>query len=185
MLAKLGGLRGIATGIALVIGFFLLLFGAIPGLLTGVWRTYHEHTVEARWIGAAATIEKCALSVHEPSHGQFRDAGAFFDQYSLHCRLRYEISQRLHVFNLHTLSDSSGEARAAIEKWVEVHRPGSTMEIRVNPSNPNDIAVASQLPIPQSGTARQAWSTAMYCGVGFVLFFGIFRIIRPAAPPGA
>jgi hypothetical protein len=168
-----------------VIGFFLLLFGAIPGLVTGVWRTYHDHIVEARWIGAVATIEKCALFVHEPTRREFRDTGAFFDQYSLHCRLRYEFSQRPHVFNLHTLSDSSREARAAIEKWVEVHRPGATLEVKVNPSNPNEIAVASQLPIPQSGTSRQAWSTAMYSGVGFVLFFGIFRIIRPAAPPGA
>jgi hypothetical protein len=171
--------------LALVLGFVLLLFGAIGGLVTGVWRTYHEQIVEARWIGAAATIEKCALFVHQPTRREFRDTGAFFDQYSLRCRLRYEFSQRPHVFNLHTRSDSSGEARAAIEKWVEVHRPGATLEVKVNPSNPSEIAVASQLPVPQSGTSRQAWSTALYSGVGLVLFFGIFRIIRPAAPPGA
>lgn len=56
-----------------MIGFFLLLFGAIPGLVTGVWRTYHEHIVEARWIGAAATIEKCALFVDEPTRRESRD----------------------------------------------------------------------------------------------------------------
>jgi len=172
--------RVIAGAPALLIGWLLLLC-AVAGIVSGAWRTYDEHVVESRWTGTVATIDKRWLFIHHPT---WRDNGLFWDNFSLHCRLRYEFSSRQHVFNLVTLSSTSSETRAAIEKWVAEHRPGTTLNVRVNPSHPDEIAVVSELPIGQFGTSRQAWRGALFCGVVGALLATIAHLLLRSVRAG-
>jgi hypothetical protein len=163
-----------------VLGAAFLLIFSIPSLATAAWRVHHEHTVESQWIGTAAMIDKRWLAVHQYHALSSNKAYIFGDEFYLRCRLRYEFARRQYVFNLSTLSSSSDETRVAIEKWVKEHRPGAFLDVKVNPSHPDELAVVSELPIPQSGTSRQAWSVGLYCGVGGVLLAVAARIlIRP------
>lgn len=174
-------LLAIPGAIALLVGGFSLVF-AFPALATGVWRIYRDHRVESRWIETDAKIEKRWLSVHTYHALSSDKAYIFGDEYSLRCRLRYEFSQHQHVFDLDTLSDSSLDTRAAIENWIEAHRPGAILHAKVNPSNPDEIAVVSELPIQQSGTARQALRVGFFCGVGGALLLVIARVLLRFTP---
>lgn len=164
--------RGLAAGLSLIVGYFML-FCAILMLLVGGWRSYREHRVDSRWIATTADIEKCSLHVYHPFS---RNGGGTV--YALHCRLEYEFRGRQYEYNLRTTSDRSAQIRDGIDDWVAHHPRGSTLVIKVNPTNPNEVAARSELPIHQFNTAREAWITALGFGGGGLVLAMIGRQLR-------
>ena len=142
-------------------------------------RAYREHIVDSRWIGTVATIDRRGLFISHPTRRDARNLGDFSDRFALHCRLRYVFSLRQHVVNVSTLSGTSLATRGAIENWVRDHRPGAAVNVKVNPSDPDEIVVVSELPIAQFGTARQSWIVGLYCGGIGASLFALGRLLIP------
>jgi hypothetical protein len=158
---------GGAWNLLVFLGYFML-FCAFVMLIAAGWRAYRTHIVNTRWIETTAQVQKCSLDVYHPFT---RDGGGVV--YSLFCRLAYEFASRQYEHRLRTTSDRSEAVRSSILDWIPQHRPGTTLTIRVNPSDPNEVAVESELPIHQFNTAREALLTAIVFGVPGLLFIPI------------
>src|SRR5690348_9739095 len=69
--------------------------------------------------------------------------------------------------------------RADIRNWIVNNPPGTTLAVRVNPSDPNDLVVETELPVRQFGTPREAWLTALaFGGAGALLFMAGRKLAR-------
>jgi len=166
---------GKTAGLVLLFAIFLI-FCALVMALTGLWRAYRGYTVESHWTETSARIEKCLLSVYHPFE---RNGGG--TTYSLGCQLSFDYGLHHVEYRLHTRSDRSPAARTAIRNWIRENPPGTTLAVRVNPSNPNDVAVESDLPLRQYGTPRDAGLTALVFGAPGLALFAIGRkLARPA-----
>ncbi len=130
-----------------------MLFCAFLMLIAAGWRGYRTHIINTRWIETRAQIQKCSLDVYHPFT---RDGGAVV--YSLFCRLAYEFASHPYEYRLRTTSNRSKAVRSSINDWIAGHGPGTTLNIRVNPSDPKQVAVERELPIPSiqpnQGSAR-------------------------------
>jgi hypothetical protein len=149
-----------AGGVMILFGGFSI-FCAFPMFLVAGWRAWHAHRIESRWVETTASVDQCRLAV---THGSGRSSSAMY--YSLRCRLNYQFDANPYQFELRTTSLHSGEAANSINDWVEGHRTGAVLRVRVDPSDPRDLAVISELPIHQFPTAREGWMT----GVIFLVF---------------
>jgi hypothetical protein len=160
---------GSAWNLLVFLGYFML-FCAFLMLIAAGWRAYRTHIVNRGWIETPAQVQKCSLDIYHPFT---RDGGGVV--YSLFCRLAYEFASRHYESRLRTTSDRSEAVRSSIEDWIPQHGPGTALIIRVNPSDPNEIAVQSELPIHQFNTAREAFLTAIIFGFPGLLFIPIGR----------
>jgi len=160
---------------ALVLLLSLFLFtGAVLMAAAAVWRAYRAFDVESRWTEAPARIEKCSLNEYHPFA---RDGGG--TTVSLHCRLGFAFGARQAEYDLRTRSDRSLQTRADIRNWIVNNPPGTTLAVRVNPSDPNDLVVETELPVRQFGTPREAWLTALaFGGAGALLFMAGRKLAR-------
>src|SRR5689334_2887327 len=140
---------GKTAGILLLFGWFLLLCAGLSFLDAG-WRAWHARS-QARWIKTPAQIQKCLLDVYYPF---VKDGGGIV--YSLRCRLSYEFAGLQRQYDLHTRSERSTRSRTNIENWIRQNRAGAVLLTRVNPSNPNELVVDSDLPQRQFGTTAEA-----------------------------
>jgi Protein of unknown function (DUF3592) len=160
---------GSAGNLLVFFGYFML-FCAFLMLIAAAWRTYRTHIVNTRWVETPAQVQKCSLRLYHPST---RGGGGVV--YSLFCRLSYEFASRDYEFRLWTTSDRSEAVRSSVLHWIPQHRPGTALIVRVNPSNPNEISVESELPIHQFNTAREALLSAIVFGFPGLLFIPIGR----------
>lgn len=152
------------AGIAALLGAFMLFCAAILAMV-GVWRNYGEH-VRVGWIDAQATVDKCELHEYEPFS---REGGG--TTYSLRCGLDYRFADREYTFRLNTPSDRSVETANEIIDWVNQHKPGAMLNVKVDPDDPREIAVTSALPIRQFDRSEAAWTGALVFGLPGVLLF--------------
>jgi hypothetical protein len=160
---------GGAWNLLVFLGYFMLFCASLMLMAAG-WRAYRTHVVNTRWIKTSARIQKCSLDVYHPF---VRDGGGVV--YSLFCRLTYEFASHPYEYRLRTTSDRSEAVRSSIDDWIAGHRPGTAVTIRVNPSDPNHVAVESELPIHQFNTTRVALVTAIAFGFPGLLFIPIGR----------
>jgi hypothetical protein len=142
-------------------------------ILTAGWRAYRAHLVGSRWIETTAYVEKCQLDTY---HSFRRNGGG--TAFSLRCRLEYDAGFRRYESNLYTTSDHSWQMREAIADWAAHHGRGSTLNVRVNPANPKEFVVTSELPIRQFLTASDAAMAAAIFGAGGLLLLVIGRMLR-------
>lgn len=84
-----------------------------------------------------------------------RDGGEVV--YSLRCDLDYEYAEHRYQYDLHTRSARSARSRIDIDNWIGQNRPGTILLTRVNPANPKELVVESDLPQRQFGTWRRLW----------------------------
>jgi len=172
MAATANSRRAGIGGIALLLSGFTL-FCAILMLVAGAWRSYRTHIIESRWSETSARVEKCGLDVYHPFS---RNGGGTV--YALRCRVDYEFGLRRYESDFHTTSDRSQQVRDQIDVWAARHGRDAVLNIRVNPSNPREIAVESQLPIHQFNTARESWLTAMAFSAGGLLLLATRYALR-------
>ena len=161
--------RGKSAGLVSLFGYFLL-FCAFLMSLEASWRTYRTYAVESRWVETAAELEKCSVGVFHPF---VRGGGG--TAFSLRCRLDYEFASRRYAYELHTISDRSVEARSNIRGWITQNGPGTSLLVRVNPADPNELVVATALPIRQFLTAKDGWLTVLVFGAPGLLLIAIGR----------
>lgn len=155
---------GSAWNILVLVGYFALFCACLLMPAAG-WRAYRSHVIGSRWLETPAQISKCSLDVDHPFS---RDGGGTV--YSLRCRLSYVYQSRQVETIVNTSSDRSVEIASQIQNWVSRHPPGARLGIRVNPSNPQEVAVASELPIHQFNTAREgATGAAISAGIAGLL----------------
>jgi hypothetical protein len=163
-----------AAGLVFLFGYFLL-FCAFLLSLEAMWRTYRTYAVEPRWIETPAELQNCSLGVFHPF---VRDGGG--SAFSLRCRLDYQFASRRYAYDLHTISDRSQQVSTRIRGWITQNGPGTTLLVRVNPSDPNELVVTTELPIHQFLTAKAGWLAVLVIGApGLLLLF----IGRPLAAP--
>lgn len=160
---------GGAWNLLVFLGCFMLFCASVM-LIAAAWRAYRTHIVNTRWIETSARIQKCSLHVYHPF---VRDGGGIV--YSLSCRLAYEFASRSYEYRLRTTSDRSEAVRSSIDEWIAEHGPGTTLIIRVNPSDPGQVSVEGGLPIHQFNTAKEALITAIAFGLPGLLFIPIGR----------
>jgi hypothetical protein len=130
--------------------------------------------VGSRWIETPARIEKCSLNKYHPFVGN--GGGTTF---SLRCRLGFSFGARRAEYDLRTRSDRSLQTRAGIWNWIVMNPPGTILAVRVNPSDPNDLVMETELPVSQFGTPREAWLTApVFGGAGALLFMAGRKLAR-------
>jgi hypothetical protein len=134
------------------------------------WRAYWEHEVSSRWVETPAQIQRCSLDTYHPFS---RDGGGVV--YSLRCRLLIEAAGGSYDYDLRTTSERSEASRERIEEWVAQNKAGTMLSTRINPSDPKDIRVASQLPVLQTSTAKNGLVTALAFGVAALLFLAVAR----------
>jgi len=155
--------RSALAGISVLVGFFCL-FCSILFICAGAYRTYRELSFNS-WPATEARVDKCGLDVYHPFS---RDGGG--TTYSLRCTLSYEFRSMEYQSSFSTTSDRAEQTGIDIDNWTLDHKPGSTLQIKVNPSDPKEIFVTSPLPIHQFNTAREAWITFLaFVGLGGLL----------------
>ncbi len=167
---------GKAAGLLLLFGWFLL-FCAILSFLNSGWRALQAH-LQSKWIETAAHIQKCSLRTYYP----FRKNGGGV-VYSLRCDLEYEYAGRRYQYDLHTRSERSARSRIDIDNWIGQNPPGTILLARVNPSNPNELVVESDLPQRQFGTVAEALATAAIFGLPAFVMIGVGRRLAGAKRP--
>jgi Protein of unknown function (DUF3592) len=168
---------GKTAGLVFLFGYFML-FCAFLMLLTAGWRAYRTHNVESRWIETPAHIKKCSLGVYHPF---VRDGGGVL--FSLRCRLGYEFASRPYEYAHHTTGDRSPSMHSSIKAWITHNPPGTILIVKVNPSNPKELVVKSDLPIHQFRSAREALLTAtVFAAPGLLLIAIGHKLARRGRP---
>jgi hypothetical protein len=163
----------------MLFGYFMLFCASLM-LLDAGWRAYRTRIVESQWIQVPAQVKKCSVGVYYPF---VRDGGGVL--YSLRCRLNYEFASRTYEYELRTVGGRSPSMRSRIGQWVSENGPGTALTVSINPSNPNELIVASSLPLRQFRTAREALLTAFAFGAPGLLLVIIARRLGGLPSAGA
>ncbi len=140
--------------------------------LAAAWRGYRAHVVQSRWVEAEAQIRKCSLEEYHPFA---REGGGVV--YSLECRLAFVMGSRPYESDFRTISDRSLAMRGRISEWIADNPPGTTLILRVNPSDPHEVRVESDLPIRQFPTANDALASTVLFGILGLLLIAVGRTL--------
>jgi hypothetical protein len=122
------------------VGFFVL-FSSLGTFGSAGFLTYRANVAQTQWPEAAAQIEDCMLG----EYGSAAKASGEMS-YALHCGVTYQLAGRSYKNSISTKFTHSLQDRSEIKHWIALNRPGSTLNIRVDPSYPDRLIVQSPLP---------------------------------------
>ncbi len=99
-------------------------------------------------------------------------------RYSLYCQIHYAFDAKPYVYRLQTTRSRSAPMQRVIAGWIARHRPGTPLNVRVNPAAPNDVVVTSDLPLHQSRTSEEEFLAGTEFFAAAVVFVFLGRRLR-------
>ena len=153
---------------------FLSLFAAlctIFALAVSAAQAWSEHR-HLSWPSAVASIRRCAVDTYRPTHSGGRSLVS-----RIACDIRYSVGDSDVQARIRSSSSSSDIDVSLMRRWIAGHRPGASVEIHYDPSNPS-AAVLTQTDMPFAGphTPNNLKILAM-AAVAFVVFYSLARIL--------
>lgn len=155
-----------------LLGYFFGLFAAVMLVTTGI-DAYREN-MHAKWPVAVATISlETVRKIPAGSRGEW----------FIELALRYRVDGKELTSSAHSGGGAFWE-EFSMRRWAFRHPPGTSLQIRYDPQNPNSV-VPDAADMPESGPQALADLTAtlLLSALSFVLIFiGRWRQRRQVEP---
>jgi hypothetical protein len=159
---------------------FLSLFAALCTifvLVATAAEAWREHA-QLSWPSATASIQHCRVDTYRRSR-----SGALGERSRIACYIQYSVNDNDVQAYIHSSSSSSDATAALMRQWVAAHRPGTSLEIRYDPSD-SKAAVLTQTGMPLTGphTPNNLKLLAI-AAIAFVVFYSLARTLQGRQTP--
>jgi hypothetical protein len=163
------------AGVVGLFGLFSGLCAVFAALVTlGEWR---DDTARAAWPHASALIEQGYVSEDRPRGGS--------TTWRLRYRVRYEVDGRETRALLTSYSTNSQGEAAKMQAWARRHRAGGSIDVRYDPSRPEQAVFASA-EVPDAGPrTRSNLILTAIAVVGCAVLLPLARFMQAREAPDA
>jgi hypothetical protein len=154
---------------------FAGLFGLFAGLCAvfaacATLSDWHDERAQARWPVVSAVVDRADIVASSRAP---KDGGGTV--WKLRCRVRYELSGEQQAVTLTSHSVFTEAEALRLQAWAAQHRNGSHIDVRYDPSRPNQAAFASA---EISGGADRMHSDLVLLMIAAITSAGLLALAR-------